>query len=229
MVDNAKGLSALAGAGNPATSQVESPKQEPTTEPQEQEETQFITRAQALKMIQEEATRISQSLTDKATARVQKEISRLQKAGIQATPEQVRALVQEETENAQEEPTRKQTTQARQQDGPPHAAIVIAENRMKRAGIDPETLTQDDPDFSKINFQALNTDDDDTFLNSVNEFIAANKARRGSQARLPMAGNRTGGGTEAALVEEMNRLIAESPSKNAKRISEIGGLLRQKK
>lgn len=224
--ENTKGLSALAGAGNPATSKVESPKQEPTTEPQEQDEPQFITRAEALKMIQQEATRISQSLTDKASARIQKEIDRLQKAGIEATPEQVRALVQAEADQ-QEEPARRQPTQARQQEGPPHPAIALAESRMKRAGIDPDNLTQDDPDFSMIDFEALNSDDDTTFLNSVDGFIAANKARKGSPARLPMAGNRTGGGSEAALVQELDRLVKESPSKNAKRIAEIGRQLKK--
>lgn len=228
MADNTKGLSALAGAGNPATSQVESPKQEPTTEPPEQVKPEFITRAEALAMLEERDKRLRQSLTDR-DKRIQTELDRLDKAGIKATPEQVQALVQAEPDPIPAQPSRRQTSQPEPRGSEIHPAISIAENRMKRAGIDPETLTQDDPDFSKINFQALNTDDDDTFLNSVNEFIAANKARRGSQARLPMAGNRTGGGTEAALVEEMNRLIAESPSKNAKRISEIGGLLRQKK
>lgn len=193
MSDTTKGGFQIDQAGQPVTpSPAPAAEQAPiSTEGSTESTPQYVTRDEALKMAKEaasEAIRQAQSLSDKSTARIMKEIERLSKAGITATPEQVQKMIA--TEESQQEvsaqPAVQQTNQEQPSDPVVRKAVKIMQEALGK------NIEQDAPEQKLINKE---TDDPEVFLASVREATAAYKERAaniGNPARMPTTA--TGGG-----------------------------------
>lgn len=153
----------------------------------------------------QDALHKSQSHTDKTAARITKELTRLQQAGIQATPEQVQALIDQEAGSAQpsqpapaapvsppaaapaQAQTQAQPAPGSEQDPVTAAAVAI----MQEAGIQVEEA---DPEFAMVDTK---TDNAGKFLASVNKAVQAKRERiqRDPAARIPSLGGGSGAGS----------------------------------
>lgn len=227
MSDEQKSFLHQAGEGNSGS--VSETEAAPRQEQQGEGSQKPITRAEVLQLIKSETKKLAQSYSDTVAMKVRREIERLNSAGIEATQEQVIKLVQDEVETQEEEsqPSRANlSTSAPASPGEPRGdfgghsrqAIDACESLMRFAGIDPDTIDEKDPDFGLINFGG--TDDD--LYESVREFVAQKKARKGNQARIPQMGTGVSGrnATKQALIQEYDQL-ARSPSANHRRMKEI--------
>lgn len=212
-----------AGAG---TNQAANTQAQTGTEPK------YVTKAELDAAIAE-VKRLSQSLTGKAENRIQKQMNELRAAGIQATTEQVQALVdnaeRETAAQAQAQHSQAASAQAQQGTSKQDPLVTIAAGILTSAGIDPSTV-DDDPDKGLIKTNAQTPEE---FLASVRAFanrVNERKQSEGSPARLPnlTGGGGAHGGGEAAIVSEMENLL-KHPSQNRQRIKELNTQLQKLK
>lgn len=153
---------------------------------------QYVTKSEALQMAKDaanEAVRQAQSLTDKSQARIIREVERLTKNGIQATPEQVQKMIAAEEQSAQSQTGAISGQQAAQpaQEMPTDPMVRKAVNIMQEeAG---GAIPQDAPEFKLIDSV---TDDPEVFLKSVHDASQAYAKRTGNlgnPARIPSLSN----------------------------------------
>lgn len=175
-------------AGQPATSSpqnAETPSANAAENPGG-ETTQYVTKNEAQQLAKDaaaDAVRQMQSLSDKAQAKIEKQINSLKAVGITATPEQVRKMVA--TEEANESAGEISNPGAAQQQAmePPLDPVVRkAFMIMEEAGV---KVTAEDPEFSLIDSK---TEDPEVFLDSVRAATNKMAARlnvKGSPARMP--------------------------------------------
>lgn len=195
----------------------------------EQEQTTF-TRAEVLQMVKdvlkEELPRLSQSMSDKTAAKVAREVSRLQRAGISVTPEQVATLVKDEEADASPTAnTSKQTPAPVQSDGEkeqPNPVVLVGLGLISKAGLDVE---RDFSEEEKAYF--AEAEDEVEFITRIKQTIAEKQERRGSPSRVPgnMSGSNAKPGSQAAILQELNTLL-KNPMGNAARIRELKGQIK---
>jgi hypothetical protein len=217
MADKAQGGFQLGQAGQPVT-----PSPVPAAEPAQvnqvegstENQPQFVTREEALQLAQQAAAEVlkqAQSLTDKSQARVMKEIDRLSKAGITATPEQVKQMVAAEEQSQQQEVPGNQAVQPEPQGLPADPVVRKAIQIMQDEG--GGQITKDEPEFNMIDQK---TDDPEVFLASVHAAAKAKAERTksiGNPARMPVTAS--GGGTHVPNYQNMSGVdILEEYNKN---------------
>jgi len=184
METNQNGAIQQGQAGQPVTPS-QAPVAQPApvaTETPAGSQPQFVTRQEAEQMV-EKVVRQVQSKMDSTSAAISKEVQRLAQAGITATPEQAKAIV--EAREAESLPAA-----ISGQPAAPQVPEVVADPVIRKSlKIMEETagmrITPDLPEYSLIDAQ---TDDPEVFLESVRKASNAFKERNANlsnPARMP--------------------------------------------
>jgi hypothetical protein len=219
MSDTPKGSFQLAGEGTAPTASPASVPQSPEGgEPQAGNPPAYITEERLNQILADRDRRLGQSISDKTADRVRKIVEAARQAGEDVTPEQVNAILAQppktSTPASAAAPAQVQTAEP----GTAKDPVAIARAKLLKEGIDPDSVTPEDPDFKLINWD---TDDAVEFLASIPAYIAAHKERQGNPARIPSLGGGAGAaGGKAGIVRELDELM-KSPSANIIRIREL--------
>lgn len=194
-----------------------------------EQEQKPLTRAEVLQIVRDELPRMSQSVSDKTVAKVQKMMQTLQKQGVTATADQVAAVVAEmgDAPTSNPEPS-KRTPAPVQSDGAqeqPHPLVMAANQLIAKAGLDVE---RDFTDEEKTFFQEAVDEDD--FYTRVKEAVKVKADKRGSPSRVPgisSGSSTTRTGAKGALTDELNDLLKHPTTQNMVRIREVRELLKK--
>jgi hypothetical protein len=220
MSDTPKGSFQLAGEGTSPTASPASVPQSPEGgEPQAGNPPAYITEERLNQILADRDRRLGQSISDKTADRVRKIVEAARQAGEDVTPEQVNAILTQPPKTSAPASSSAPAQAQPQEQGAAKDPVAIARAKLLKEGIDPDSVTPEDPDFKLINWD---TDDAVEFLASIPAYIAAHKERQGNPARIPSlsSGGAGAGGGKAGIVRELDELL-KSPSANIVRIREL--------
>jgi hypothetical protein len=224
MSDTPKGSFQLAGEGTAPTASPASVPQSPEGgEPQAGNPPAYITEERLNQILADRDRRLGQSISDKTADRVRKIVEAARQAGEEVTPEQVNAILTQPPKTSTPASAAAPAQVQPQEQGTAKDPVAIARAKLLKEGIDPDSVTPEDPDFKLINWD---TDDAVEFLASIPAYIAAHKERQGNPARIPSlsSGGTGAAGGKAAITRELEGLM-KNPARNAVKIKELSAQL----
>jgi hypothetical protein len=182
---------------------------QPGAQPQQPEPP--LTRAELNQLLDERDRRNRQSVGDQLDARVQRMMAQLQSAGIQATPQQVQAMIDSQPQQGQ--PQQPSAAQAASPNGPsgtaqpgggepqPHPAIQRLSQLMQGLGVQVDEQSTPDEWKQLADLELAHRNDPEGFAEAAKPIILAiyqqmqsAKQKAGSPARTPGA---IGGGSHS--------------------------------